>query len=166
MTSLPRAPWALALSLAALPALGHVAKTPPRRQRRPPTPSVTPAPAPMCEATLTVTATQGASGCFIDERVTRAPGTLRYPCEGGPATADFSGHVFQGRVDGGRVSLRVQTRFHYGDGCDWATVQTIEGELTASPMAYRYDEAPVAGQRNCASSCHATAEVSVTARGR
>jgi hypothetical protein len=42
--------------------------------------------------------TETRRGCAIDERVTRAPGVLRYPCAGGPATGDFGASRFSGSV--------------------------------------------------------------------
>ncbi len=118
-------------------------------------------PSQMCRARLVVRQTEGASGCFIDERVTGAPGELRYPCGGGAATATFRNGVFAGTVGAnGEVSLSLRTRFHYGDGCDWATVQNLRGALT-SGVRFEYTEAPVPGQRGCARACHATGDVEV-----
>ncbi len=118
-------------------------------------------PSQMCRARLVVRQTEGASGCFIDERVTGAPGELRYPCGGGAATATFRNGVFAGTVGAsGEVSLSLRTRFHYGDGCDWATAQSLRGSLT-SGVRFEYTEAPVPGQRGCARACHATGDVEV-----
>lgn len=118
-------------------------------------------PQPMCRARLVVRQTQGASGCFIDERVTGAPGELRYPCAGGAATATFRNGVYSGTVDAdGAVSLSLRTRFHFDDGCDWGSSQTIRGSLERG-LSFEYSESPVAGQRGCAPPCHATGAVEV-----
>lgn len=145
---------ALALAALALPGVSSATRT--RRTRTP-----APGPARMCTATLVVPQTSGAESCFIDERVTRAPGTLRYPCDGGAAVADFGGSRFTGTVRDGVVALSLTTRFHYSDGCDWQSAQEITGTLAARQLAYRYAEAPVPGQRGCASSCRAGAVVTV-----
>lgn len=115
----------------------------------------------MCHARLVVRQTRGATGCFIDERVTGAPGDLRYPCAGGPATATFRNGVYAGTVDAdGAVSLSLRTRFHFDDGCDWSSSQSIRGSLEHG-LNFEYSESPVAGQRGCAPPCHATGTVEV-----
>ena len=115
-----------------------------------------------CRATLVVVQTQGAEGCWIDERVTRQPGVLTYPCSGGPAVARFGQTAFTGSVGvQGAVTLSVRTRFHFGDGCDWGTVQNIEGVLSSGQLRYTYVEAPLPGQQGCAGACRAAATVTV-----
>jgi hypothetical protein len=103
--------------------------------------------------------TEGASGCFIDERVTRSVGVLRYPCAGGAATAAFATATFAGTVTDNVASLTLTTRFHFSDGCDWQSTQHLQGPLASGQLAYTYTEAPVAGQRGCASACRATTTV-------
>ncbi len=153
--------FALAVALAApSPSRADRAHTPtPPRRRQTPAPQQGDR---MCTARLTVRQTEGAGGCFIDERVTGAPGVLRYPCGGGPATAAFRNGTFAGTVSAdGAVTLSLTTRFHYGDGCDWASTQSIAGSLGGGRLTYRYGEAPVAARRGCASACRATGEVEV-----
>lgn len=117
-----------------------------------------------CTATLSVQQTEGAAGCFLDERVTGAPGVLRYPCGGGAATAAFRNGTFAGRVEAnGAVSLTLATRFHYGDGCDWSSAQTVTGNLSDRRLVFQYTEAPLPGQRHCAGACRATGAVTVRA---
>ncbi len=119
-----------------------------------------------CRATLSVPHTRGASGCWLDEQVTRNPGLLTYPCDGGPAVARFGGARFTGTVSAsGDVDLRLRTQFHYGDGCDWSTVQRIRGRLSNRQLSYAYSEAPLPGQQRCARACRATAVVGVTLHG-
>ncbi|MBI5513669.1 MAG: hypothetical protein HY909_07860 [Deltaproteobacteria bacterium] len=148
----------LVLLVMALPSVGGATRSrrepPPRRPR-----GTTPAPGALCTAELTAHPTVGAGGCFIDERVTRSVGLLRYPCAGGPATAAFATATFSGTVTDGVAELQLTTRFHFSDGCDWQSTQRLHGPLASRHLAYTYTEAPVPGQRGCASSCRATADV-------
>ena len=136
---------------------------PPPMEFAPPPPVVMPGPAPgaVCNALLVVRRTQGAAGCVIDERVTRAPGVLQFPCEGGAATANFNGSVFTGSVVNGVVNLALSTRFHFSDGCDWESAQRIQGSLGAPALTYSYIEAPLPGQNRCANACQAFGAVTV-----
>lgn len=112
----------------------------------------------ICEKRMVVPRTQGAESCFIDERVTRVPGVLRYPCSGdGWAKAAFGPALFLGRVDHGQVALTLNTEFDFSDHCTWSTEQTLRGALSSGGLDYAYTEHPNAGQRGCASSCRATA---------
>ena len=115
----------------------------------------------VCSAMLFVRQTQGARGCTIDERVTHAPGALHYPCAGGAATALFGTTTFTGTVVGGVVDLRLSTRFHFTDGCDWESAQTISGNLGNNELVYVYREAPLPGQARCANACVANGSVNV-----
>lgn len=112
-----------------------------------------------CTLRLQVRQTRGAEGCFIDERVTRAPGELRYPCGDGEASAIFGPSVFAGRVTNGVAALRLSTGFHFSDGCDWRTDQRIDGPISAATFTYQYRESPAPGQRGCARPCAAEATV-------
>ena len=116
-----------------------------------------PGPGVVCTRRVEVRQTDGAAGCWIDERVTRAPGLLRYPCAGdGPATVAFGADVFTGRVRGGVVAVALRTRFPFRDGCTWSSTQTLQGRIDAGVLSYRYQEAPLPGQRNCLGACAAT----------
>jgi hypothetical protein len=111
-----------------------------------------------CEKHLTVARTEGAEGCFIDERVTQAPGVLRYPCEGnGWVKAVFGQALFLGRLDGGQVDLVLNTEFDFSDRCEWTTDQHLRGALSSPALDYSYSEAPKPGQQGCANPCRATA---------
>ena|GEM_PF-4632305 len=90
---------------------------------------VPPQPTGLCTALLVVRQTETRRGCAIDERVPRAPGVLRYPCAGGPATADLGASRFSGSVQAGVVDLRLRTAFRFTDPCDWESVQAISGNL-------------------------------------
>lgn len=139
------------------------APPPPPLEYAPPPPVVMPGPAPgaVCNALLVVRRTHGAAGCVIDERVTRAPGVLQFPCEGGAASANFNGSVFTGSVVNGVVNLALSTRFHFSDGCDWESAQRIQGSLNAAALTYSYVEAPLPGQGRCANACQAFGAVTV-----
>ncbi|MEI8256094.1 MAG: hypothetical protein WCJ30_10530, partial [Deltaproteobacteria bacterium] len=79
---------------------------------------------PSCTAALSVQPPRVRSSCTIDERVTRAPGMLSYPCGGsGAATADFGPSRFQGTVQGGLVDLTLITQFDFTDRCHWQSLQ-------------------------------------------
>lgn len=136
---------------------------PPPMEFAPPPPVVQPGlpPSGQCTATLTVRQTEGARGCSIDERVTRAPGVLRYPCAGGPATADFGTSRFTGTVLAGVVDLRLRTGFRFTDNCNWESVQAISGNLGNGELVFVYSEAPMPGQVRCARACTAHGGVSV-----
>lgn len=162
MNALPRTVIVGALALAASSSLAE-----PRRPSPPPPPMdfapppAVVAPGGTCGATLVVRYTATRGGCVIDERVTRAPGRLEFPCQGGPATATFGDSQFVGTVMGTTVNLALRTRFHFTDGCDWESVQGITGDLARGALAYSYAEAPLPGQSRCASACRAAATVEV-----
>jgi hypothetical protein len=114
-----------------------------------------------CSAALSVKQTSTAAGCWIDERVTGAPGKLDFPCEGGAATATFGKSRFGGRVQGGAVSVGLKTRFNWSDGCVWESTQEITGTLSDGTLTFSYSEAPLPDQTGCASSCAAQGAVEV-----
>jgi len=109
--------------------------------------------------------TEGAAGCWIDERVTRAPGLLRYPCDGdGPVRVQFGRDVFVGTMQRGAMEATLQTRFPFRDRCNWVSVQTLRGMVTTGVLNYQYREAPVPGQRGCLGPCAATGTARLSAR--
>lgn len=120
-------------------------------------------PAGMCDATLTVTGMRrSSSSCYVDEVVTRTPGTLRYPCAGGDAEAQFgTSSRFVGSVRDGNADVKISTDFSFSDGCRWRSIQLIQGELRTGRLVFSYRESPIEGQSGCASPCTADAEVRV-----
>ncbi|WP_157068717.1 hypothetical protein [Sandaracinus amylolyticus] len=115
-----------------------------------------------CTTTVRVYDVTVREGCVIDERVTSAPGSLSYPCEGGAASATFGPSVFQGTVSAsGEVTLDLQTGFDFSDRCHWTTKQAIRGMLGTGVLAYEYREEPDPGQHGCAAACVGTASVAV-----
>ncbi|MBK8172325.1 MAG: hypothetical protein IPK60_18545 [Sandaracinaceae bacterium] len=103
-------------------------------------------------------------GCWVDVEMTQAPGVLHTPCDGGfgPAVAIFGNRTFAGLVNNGVITMTLTTSFHYGDGCDWTTMQTIAGPVAADELNFTYNEAPRPNQSGCLPSCeaHATLRVS------
>ncbi len=116
----------------------------------------------ICEATLSADGfAPSFGGCYIDERITKAPGKLFYRCGGGEAHAVFGKHHFAGEVRGGKLALCVGTTFRFVDGCMWQSAQQIYGELASGKLAFRYSEHEAPGQGACASPCTATSGLSV-----
>lgn len=118
-------------------------------------------PGAMCTATLWVTEMRrSSSSCYVDEVVTRTPGTLRYACAGGDAEAVFgSTSRFAGWVRDGNVDVKIATEFPFSDGCRWRSVQLIQGAVATGQLAFSYRETPIEGQSGCASACTADAQV-------
>ncbi|HEY1557756.1 MAG TPA: hypothetical protein VGF94_23150 [Kofleriaceae bacterium] len=118
-----------------------------------------------CQWELVVPRTEGAAGCWLDEHVTAQPGVLTVACEGakgdGDARAIFGDRTFSGKMKDGYVNLVLHTRFHYDDGCDWGTTQTIEGRPGDGHLSYSYREFPLPGQTGCLNACAAHADVRV-----
>ena len=109
---------------------------------------------PSCSATLTVQPPRLRGGCVIDERVTRAPGILTFPCGAdGAATADFGSSRFLGNVHANIVDLTLITQFDFTDHCHWQSMQRIQGQLSSGRLSYSYQEAPIPGQQRCAPPC-------------
>lgn len=158
-----RAPAAMAVCVSLLvPSITRSEDVRPPTTRRAPRTTPSGGPGAICTAVVTVRQTAGAGGCFIDERVTGAPGVLRYPCAGGPATAAFATATFAGTVTDGVVDLRLVTSFDFSDHCRWQSTQTLHGTLDSHRLAFTYHEAPAPNQRGCASACSATATATVT----
>ena len=144
----------LAVALGAAAAHAEVRELPPHLPAFPPPTGAER----ICQKRLVVVRTEGAEGCFIDERVTQTLGTLRYPCDGnGWAKAAFGQAMFIGRLDGGNLDLVLNTEFDYSDGCQWTTDQRLRGALSSPGLDDSYAERPRAGQQHCANSCRARA---------
>lgn len=130
-----------------------------------PAPVVVTEPAPIaaggCAATLWVTGMRRSSAsCYVDEVVTRTPGTLRYPCAGGDAEVVFGASSrFVGFVRDGNVDVKISTDFPFSDGCRWRSIQLIQGNLATGQLGFTYRESPIEGQSGCASPCTADAQV-------
>jgi hypothetical protein len=120
----------------------------------------------ICTKRLVVARTEGAEGCFVDERVTQTPGVVRYPCAGtGWAKAVFGHALFLGRIENGRVDLVLNTEFDFSDGCVWTTDQRLRGAISGEALDYSYAEGPRPNQRGCSTSCSARARARIEADG-
>jgi hypothetical protein len=116
---------------------------------------------PRCGAKLVVRETNKPGACWLDERVTKHVGTLQHSCGDGPASATFGTDRFEGAVKAGHLSVGLETEFVFGDHCKWKSTQRIEGTLESTELVYTYSEAPLPGQKGCASACTATGSVLV-----
>lgn len=121
----------------------------------------------ICTKRIVVARTEGAEGCFIDERVTQTPGVVRYPCGGtGWAKATFGHALFLGHVESGQVDLVLNTEFDFSDGCVWTTEQHLRGAIDGDALEYSYAERPRPNQRGCSTSCSAHARANIEAAPR
>lgn len=136
--------------------------------------AVDPAAAASCQVRLTLTGRieKSSSGCYLDERISRVPGVLRYPCSGnGLVEADFGAHRYHGRIRGGDVELELSTELDWDDGCRWGTNAVISGTLlsgatTMKHLTWRYRDQVLTGT-GCSGTCTAKATLAVSsARGQ
>jgi hypothetical protein len=115
-----------------------------------------------CRVQLKVDELLKGSTCYVDEKVSKRPGTLRFPCSGdGPATARFGAYLFHGEVRAGEFDLVLRTEFPWEDHCQWTSEQHLRGNPKTGRMAYSYSERPRPDQSGCLSSCSAEATVKV-----
>lgn len=116
-----------------------------------------------CQVQLKVDELLKGSTCYVDEKVTKRPGTLRFPCNGeGPATARFGSHLFRGEMHQGELDLVLRTEFPWEDNCQWTSEQHLRGTPATGRMAFSYSERPKPLQQGCLSSCSAEATVKVS----
>jgi hypothetical protein len=129
-----------------------------------------------CTARLRALPIETGPGCTLDERISRTPGTLYYPCTGaGPVEAVFGEHHFTGHAGGTALTLTLSTELDWEDHCHWETQQSISGTWkrgTPEPrdagpkkpkpptLIWSYSEAPVSGT-NCLGSCIANAQIEI-----
>lgn len=128
-----------------------------------PLPTAPPSDRERCASRLSPSPIQTATGCTLDERISKEQGVLLYPCSGnGPAAATFGEHRFEGIMEEGSMILALTTEIDWEDNCHWQTKQHIKGTLpgrgNGKPLAWTYSEAPVTGD-NCYGSCKATADI-------
>lgn len=139
-----------------------------RGVRPPVLPDLAPAaPAPVdagaapCLVRLTAQRPINTASCIVNDRLARWQGVLRYACGGGDAEALFGDGRFAGTVEQGVVNVALIGQFHFTDGCSWRSEQRLEGELGSGVLRYRYDEAPLPGQKDCEDACSLEREVRV-----
>ena len=121
-------------------------------------------PPPMCVSTVKMAAEtvhRARPECWVDEKVSKNAGVLRYPCGGGPATLSFGTWRFVGTVTDGRIDVALSSRFDWQDGCTWQSNQRISGALRSRELSYEYSEHPISGS-GCFRPCGASATVRVT----
>jgi len=115
-----------------------------------------------CTARLVAEPIQTGAGCELDERISRGPGLLVFPCTGGgEAEAIFQEHRFHGTVEGPTLALTSTTELDWQDGCHWETRQTIRGSVIGgkpTKLVWTYSERPVSGT-GCYAACRARAEL-------
>lgn len=111
------------------------------------------------------------STCFLDEQVSRAIGTLTFPCEGdGAAEASFGEHRYAGRLEGNKLTLSLDTELDWSDGCRWQTHHVIRGTVSRTSsgiadgvVAWRYSDSPLQrGEDECSGSCTANTRIALS----
>ncbi|AKU98485.1 hypothetical protein AKJ09_05149 [Labilithrix luteola] len=123
-----------------------------------------------CTAQLMAGEIDTGPGCVLDERISHGPGKLMYPCEGdGAAQASFDDQVYDGKVVGNVLTLRLTTELDWEDGCRWQSEHMLGGRLIrgeaveddpVEPLQWRYEDRAISG-RNCSGACLAQAEIEV-----
>lgn len=99
-------------------------------------------------------------GCFLDEKVSRGPGLLEFPCSGdGPASADFGDQHYAGAVTHGTVEVSLETQLDWDDGCRWGTHATLKGPVqrdgkATEPLGWDYVDRVLEGA-DCSGVCNA-----------
>jgi hypothetical protein len=105
--------------------------------------------------------------CWTDSAVSEGEvGTLVYDCGGGAASATFGSRTFVGAVaavdgSGDFLDLCIGTEFDWSDGCHWHSAQHLVGSIASGALSFGYAESPDPGEVGCASSCKASATVTV-----
>jgi hypothetical protein len=115
--------------------------------------------------------TKSMPGCYLDEHVSRAIGTLNVPCEGdGTAEATFADHRYVGRLEGHTLTLALDTELDWNDGCRWATHHVIRGTISRSGvdikdavLSWRYADNPLRHrEEDCSGSCTAQTRIALS----
>lgn len=114
-----------------------------------------------CNATLTVgTFRPSSPTCSFNEKVSRGPGKLEFPCDGGTAAATFGTQTFRGTVSSTTVLLTQSELFNFR-GCSVQSTQRITGARSSSTASYSYSERIIGGSCTGVSTCTATATVEI-----
>jgi hypothetical protein len=98
-----------------------------------------------CNPQLTVTGSTPSSPGCIDFQVTKGSfGSIEYPCNGGPVTANLDEVQFTGSVTpNGDVMLsgvKIIPPNETPDGCTWKTTHEITGNIHTTNLNYFYSE--------------------------
>lgn len=108
-------------------------------------------------------------GCYLDERISKGPGVLDYPCGGnGTVEADFGPQRYKGSMRDGAVELELSTELDWDDGCRWGTHAVISGpltsrngEVTTKSLSWRYRDRVINGT-GCSGACTARTTLQVS----
>ncbi len=124
--------------------------------------SASPASQHECKVHLRASPLTTASGCTIDEQISKGDGVLTYPCSGdGKAAATFGEHHFEGEIRQGVLKLALTLDVDWQDGCQWETHQAIRGawkEGRPDALTWTYIEEVKQGT-GCYGACKAQAEI-------
>ncbi|MBX3215174.1 MAG: hypothetical protein KF850_24270 [Labilithrix sp.] len=108
-------------------------------------------------------------GCYLDERISKGPGLLYYPCGGdGAVEADFGPQRYKGSIRNGELELELSTELDWDDGCRWGTnavisgpLTTKHGEPTTKSLSWRYRDRVLVGT-GCSGVCTARTTLQVS----
>ncbi len=126
---------------------------------------------PTCTLRLTLAGRieKSSATCYLDERISRSAGRVRYPCNGdGPVEAEFGEHRYVGRATGGEVEIEMSTELDWDDGCHWGTRAVIGGTLVSGgapskkSLTWTYRDHVIQGS-SCSAVCNASAQLRVVA---
>ena len=113
-----------------------------------------------CTFTLASSGFSGKSSCTFDEKIRSNQATLKFPCDGGSASASFSNHTFNGTASKTSVAISRANTFDF-KGCQFRTIQTITGSPPSLRWSYTETILPNQGTKcNGMSTCTASANIS------
>lgn len=113
-----------------------------------------------CTFSLASSGFSGKSSCTFDEKIRSNSATLRFPCDGGNASASFGNHTFSGTASKTSVIISRTNTFDFR-GCQFRTVQTITGVPPSLKWSYAEQILPNQGTKcNGMSTCTASANIS------
>lgn len=119
-----------------------------------------PGPGGQCSFTLSSSGFSGKSSCTFDEKIRSNSATLKFPCDGGAASATFGNHTFSGIASKTSVSISRANTFDF-KGCQFRTVQAITGTPPSLRWSYTESILPNQGTKcNGMSTCTASANIS------
>ncbi len=113
-----------------------------------------------CSLQLSSSNFSGRSSCTFDEKIRSNTATLRFPCDGGNASASFGNHTFSGTASKTSVIISRTNTFDFR-GCQFRTVQTITGSPPSLRWSYAEQILPNQGDKcKGMSTCTASANIS------
>lgn len=112
-----------------------------------------------CTLSLSSSGFSGKSSCTFDEKIRSNQATLKFPCDGGNASASFANHTFSGTASKTSVIISRTNTFDFR-GCQFRTVQTITGVPPSLKWSYAEQILPNQGTKcNGMSTCTASANI-------